>query len=294
MKSKIAVMVVLGVSCLVFAFPSIIFGAGTPLADNYAIVFSGGVNAGNNHDRYYDETLAMWQFLTGPSGGFDMDNVYVLFGDGTDAAVDRSSGVSSDWSDITAAGGHIDSGTPAHLQDTFTLLDGLMDEHDYFYFWSFDHGYNATYDDSTSPITPGTLDMGGLCGWDGNISDDTFATWAAPLDVKHETYAFGECFAGDMANDLNLTAGDGRFAAWAADFYEPSWGKSWVVAWLDGLESGLFTTNALGQYAHDNDANLGDEHPGWTGDDFAYRSGFEDQYFFRATFDTGDFYEGSL
>ena len=292
MRNKITVMAALGALCLVFAMPSTIFGAGDPLADNYAVLFSGGINAGSNHDRYYEETLAMWQYATGLSGGFDVANVYVLFGDGTDPAVDRSSNVNSDWSAITNAGGHIDSATPGHLQDTFTLLAGVMDEHDYLYFWSFDHGGNATWNDN--PPTDATQDTGVLCGWGGNIADDTFASWAAPFDVKHETYAFGQCFAGDMVNDLSLATGDGRFAAWAADWYEPSWGKTWAVAWLAGLNSGLFTTDALGKYAHDNDASLGSEHPGWTGDDFAYRSGFEDQYFFTATFDSGDFYEGSF
>lgn len=63
-------------------------------AEHYAMVFSGGLDPSQNHDRYYDETLRMWNNLT-KIWGYGVDDVYVLFADGTNPAVDRSSDVST-------------------------------------------------------------------------------------------------------------------------------------------------------------------------------------------------------
>ena len=248
------------------------------LHTSYAVIFSGGINTGNNHVRYYEETLRMWQIMTGTLS-FDVNNVYVLAADGTDTAVDQSDGVtSSDWSMITDAGGHIMSGTPENLQNTLALLSDLMTTEDSFDFWSFDHGGNTTFDpDATTYPYGSTEDEGYLCGWGGNITDDAFAAWVDPINIMAESYAFGQCFAGDMADDLmalSLGAGQYRFTAWAADWYEPSWGRSWVDAWADALEVGYRATWDLGYQAWLNDASrdtgAGGEHPGWAGDNFDY------------------------
>jgi hypothetical protein len=238
----------------------------------YSVIFSGGYDRWNNHDRYYEETLRMWQIQTGILG-YDMDKVYVLFADGTNPAVDRSSGVSSDWSMIPATG-HIAPATRANLMSTIGLIrDELIGPEDSFHFWSFDHGSNPHVDPSDPTTYPPTIEDTELVAWGTPwITDVDFASWVNPLNVKGEMYAFGQCFAGGMVDDLNILPGENRFAAWAADWYEYSWGKGWADAWADGLEAGLVTTYALGQYAVDNDPygpmGTGAEHPGWTGDDF--------------------------
>jgi hypothetical protein len=91
--------------------------AGSAMATNYAVLFSGGISQGSNHDRYYEETLRMWDIMTGTLG-YQSGDVYVLFGDGTDAAVDRSSGENSDWSTVTSAGSTVLAGTEGNLQST--------------------------------------------------------------------------------------------------------------------------------------------------------------------------------
>jgi hypothetical protein len=227
---------------------------------NYGVIYSGGGDRYNNHDRYYDETLRMWNIMTGTLG---YDEVYVLFADGTDPAIDRSSGVSSDWSMITGAGGNIEPATYTSLQNRLSSLQNLITPEDCFHFWSFDHGYG----DSSVP------DTGGLVSWGTPwIPDDVFASWVNPIDSYAQSFAFGQCFAGDMVNDLNILPGENRFAAWAADWYEYSWGQGWVDAWADGLEAGLRMTNELGEYALWNDpfgpGGSGVEHPGWIGDNF--------------------------
>lgn len=227
---------------------------------DYGVIFSGGSNAGANYDRYYDETLRMWNIMTGPLG---YEQVYVLFADGLDPGVDRSSGVSSDWSMITAAGGNIEAATYANLENRLLSLQTQITHDDTFHFWSFDHGYGS----SAAP------DTGGLVSWGTPwIDDDVFASWVNPIDSYAQSFAFGQCYAGDMVDDLNILPGENRFAAWAADWYEPSYGRGWADAWADGLEAGLFWTHDLGEYALWNDPfgpfGLGLEHPGWTGDNF--------------------------
>jgi hypothetical protein len=229
-------------------------------AANYGVIFSGGGDRYNNHDRYYEETLRIWQTYTGTLG-YPMQNVYVLFADGTDPAVDRSSGVNSDWSMIQAAGGNIASATSASLQSTLGTFQGSLTAADCFHFWSFDHGYGSST----------VQDTGGLVAWGSPwIADDVFASWVNPIGAGTKSYALGQCFAGDLVNELNLTGNS--FAAWAADWYESSWGKGWADAWADGIESGLRNTHELGEYAKWNDpygpGGTGAEHPGWMGANF--------------------------
>ncbi len=250
------ILVFLFVITLIFSF------AGMSHALNYAVIYSGGYNAYNNHDRYYEETLRMWELATGTMG-YDASNVYVLFADGTDDGIDRSSGVNSDWSDIVNAGGNILSATATDLEQTLSQLGDEMTTDDDFYFWSFDHGSGSSAVDDTS-----------LIAWDsGFIKDEQFASWVNPYKVNSEAYIFGQCFAGGMADDLNITEDDGetRFAAWAADWYEYSWGQGWMDAWADGIEAGYTNTWDLGEYAKNNDkyAIDGREHPGWIGDNFS-------------------------
>jgi hypothetical protein len=252
-------------------------------------LFSGGYDAGNNHERYYEETLRMWQITTGTLG-FGVDNVYVLFADGTDSAVDRSSGVDSDWSMIVSAGGHIGSATAGDLEAAFSTIAGRMEAGDSFLFWSFDHGggWNGDPSQAGAPAPPD--DPTTLTAWNGeSVSDNDFATWAQRITAKNplsEAYFFGECFAGGMVDDLNIQPGQTRFAAWAAGWFEFSWGKGWAAALGDAFEAGLTMTHELGAYAMANDVysasrttgactnvpgstNDSCEQPGWVGDNFS-------------------------
>ena len=253
-----------------------IFISGVALADhvNYAVLFSGGIEDRQNYVRYYDETIRMWGIMTGILG-FDVKNVYVLAADGTYMADDMNRGDydypdldNSDWSAITNTGGNIASALAENLRDTFTAIGNIIDSDDSFYFWSFDHGGGSSI---TGPPNDSTV----LWAWGDDISDNTFATWLQPIWDKNplgEAYFFAQCFAGGMVDDLNILSGENRFAAWAADWYEYSWGQGWADALADGLEAGLRNTWDLGNYAMSNDpygpGGTGAEHPGWVGANF--------------------------
>lgn len=246
----------------------VMFGTGALQAANYGVIFSGGVDPYNNWSRYYEETLRIWNVYTSTLG-YPMANVYVLAADGTDTGQDQHVGgstyVDSDWSSIVAAGGNIQAATVPNLTALMGTLQNTLTPDDCFHFWSFDHGYGG----SAAP------DTGGLCAWDPTwanykIDDDVFAGMVNPLLAGTKSYAFGQCFAGDMVNELDLSGN--AFAAWAADWYESSWGKGWVDKWAEAIESGLRYTHAIGQYALLNDpygpGGTGQEHPGWMGTNF--------------------------
>ncbi|MFA5191536.1 MAG: hypothetical protein WC740_12460 [Verrucomicrobiia bacterium] len=172
-------------------------------AENYALVFSGGVDASNNHDRYYEETLRIWQDLVS-CWGYDVNNVYVLFADGTNPAIDRSSGVSSDWSSIVSAGGNISAATTNDFKNVIqTIGSSMVSGSDSFFFWSFDHG------SQTEPAVKGS---GSLCAWnDESIYSSQFTTYLDPVLSQTPTwdaYIFTQCYAGDMASSLGITSDD--------------------------------------------------------------------------------------
>ncbi len=235
------------------------------LAENYAIVFSGGVNASNNHDRYYEETLRIWQDLVS-CWGYDVNNVYVLFADGTDPAIDRSSGVSSDWSAIVSAGGNICAATTNDFKNVIqTIGSSMVSGSDSFFFWSFDHG---------SQTDPAVMGSGSLCAWNSQrIYSSEFTTYLDPVLSKTpawDAYIFTQCYAGDMANSLGITADDtNRFTAWAAAWNEVSYDKGFADAWASGMEAGHTQTQTLGTYAVSNDPYGPNgtqwETPGWVG-----------------------------
>lgn len=238
-------------------------------AANYALVFSGGVDPSNNHDRYYDETLRMWNNLT-KLWGYNVNNVYVLFADGTNPAIDRSSDVSSDWSSIVSAGGHISAATTNDFKNTLQAIgDRMVAGSDDFLFWSFDHG---------SQTTPPVRGSGSLCAWnDESIYSSEFPTYLNPISSKTpawDAYVLTQCYAADMISGLNITSSStNRFAAWAADWNEVSWGKGYADAWASGMESGLAMSQTLGTYAVNNDPfgpkGTAEEHPGWIGGNFS-------------------------
>jgi hypothetical protein len=262
---------------------SLLLATSAARAENYAVLFSGGYEAAQNDDRFNMETLRMWNIYTGVLG-FSPNNIYVLSSDGTDPAPDLMSGNSSDWTAVTAAGGHVLAATSDNLHATLQDLGQVITGGDNFHFWSGDHGYN-----DTDPPGPATPDGGGLAAWNLQlVPDDVFASWVNPIDARSKLFVFTQCFAGDMVDDLNL--GDNGFAAYAAAWNEESSFSTasngsildWANTWADGIGQGLDSTWALGDYAKKNDPYApggflsgpdSTEHPGWAGANFSITTG---------------------
>ena len=192
----------------------------TPSArgENYAILFAGGGSQGDNHIRYYNGTVDMYNALTGTMN-YLPGNVFILAADGLDPADDINGGGNSDWSLFVAGGSSVDSATHNHLRDTISSLATIIQPHDTFYLWTFDHGGGTSN-------APATFGEEWLTGWGNDIRDDELAAWVAPISAGRQAYFFGQCYSGGMLDDLAIVGGSGMFGAAAANHYETS--KWWT------------------------------------------------------------------
>jgi hypothetical protein len=248
-------------------------------AERYALIYSGGNNINSNFSFYNLETSRFWDLLVN-KWGYDVDKVYVLFADGTEPDLDgvdyiKYTGlVNSDWSAVVKAGGHIGTATKGDFIETLqTIGDRMEPGRDSFFFWSFDHG------GQTSPALSGN---GSLISWySGEIFSREFGDFLRPIRARNpvwEAYVMNQCYAEDFANGLGITANDThRFVTWSSQWHETSTGYSFPLAWAKGMEAGLTTTHALGNYAIEHDANgpngNGFQHPGWVGGNFSMIDG---------------------
>jgi len=243
----------------------------TTRCPNYAVLFSGGINASSNNDRYYNNIKSLYQTIT-IYGNVAPENVYVVFADGTNKAADRPGNINSDMR--FASSSHVVSATQANLLNTLTTLAGLVTSSDNFLFYSFDHGSGAVN-------SPGTTGEEALCGWGEDIADNVLAPALQGIHSAHSAYVFAECFSGGMLDDL-MPVGRTNYGCAATNHYEYSWGDGFAAGFVAALQVGKQTTTDIYKYAVKQDpyavttpytANAGTytlnkEHPWQTGTDF--------------------------
>jgi hypothetical protein len=258
---------------------AVLVAPGLASADTtYAVLFSGGGDKDSNKQRYYDQSLRMWNDA---SGLFTPANTWLLFADGTEVGDDRRDAtdmagtyVDSDWSMIPF--GHILSATEANLALIMAGVGQVITSEDSFYFWSFDHGAplagaNPGNDSALVTWEPATTA--------DYVSDQELADMANGFlnEPKGSAYAFAQCHAGGMVDELMAGPAPGRrFAAWAADASECSLGDGWASKWADAVENPTLrlSTHAMGEFARINDpfgpGGTSQETPGWTGANFDF------------------------
>jgi hypothetical protein len=217
-------------------------------AVNYAVLFSGGGDAELNSPRYYENVKRLYEVLTGRFG-LSPHNVYVLCADGIDPQTDRSDGADS-WMGYAS---RVQAATADALETTLGDLSDLVDGNDHFFFWSYDHGGGS--------LNPATEGEEVLKGWHSDISDEQLAAWLGGVDQGWRTYAFTQCYAGGMLD--NLLDGDGelgaqQFGMSATTHYEASYGDSFAAALTGGLEQGYRYTGDVYEYTLTHDARATD------------------------------------
>ncbi|HIE31699.1 MAG TPA: tandem-95 repeat protein [Methanosarcinales archaeon] len=213
-------------------------------SDNYALLFSGGAGPGSNHARYYNNIKEMYETLV---DDYDLapDNIWVLYADGTDPAVDRSDGINSDMS-YAINGTTVLPGTRANLQSVLTTtLAARVDGNDHLLFYAFDHGGGT----SNAPATTGEEV---LTGWGDSTADNDLEDWLNQAGAGHTTVVHTQCFAGGMLDDL-LPLTTSAFGCAATNHYESSWGDGFAGAFADALNLGYENTHDAYVYAHDHD-----------------------------------------
>jgi len=208
------------------------------LEDRYAVLFSGGINAGNNHTRYWNDLKFMYSTLINKYG-FTDDTIYVLYANGTGKDADMTVDFSA---------------TQANLESVFDTLKGISDKNDKIFVFMTNHGggffaadphphwYGGQRDtgadegaESISEATFG-IDFDGdgtandtvtwdeeLHAWGGHIYDDAFVDmFNEDLDYKELVVVMEQCFSAGLIFDM-AQGGDGRVLMAAAGQLEPSW-----------------------------------------------------------------------
>ncbi len=269
----------LSAACRVLAAAAALCVASIPLliaprpaaGESYALLFSGGGDVDHNEPRYYENIKNFYWALLDLN--FRSENIYIYSADGTDPAVDQSDGTNSNYWWAAINGITVQEASPLNLQNRLADMAARVDESDTFLFWSFDHG-NGAHGDTADH------DEETLAAWGVSIPDEDVASWIAPINAGRQAYIFGQCFAGGILEELDLTPA-GRFGCAATNHYEDSWEDGFVAALTEGIRSeGKTTTHAIYDYAYDHDPFATDgqgpggsfrdgvEHPWRTGDNF--------------------------
>ena len=219
-------------------------------SENYAVLFSGGIDKSLNYKRYYDNVRGLYDTLV---DDYDLNpnNIFVLHADGTNTAVDRSDGRNSDLSFAT----NVLSATANNLRTTLTTLSNRIDSNDHFLFWSFDHGGGTHHDrgepgyDANAPNIKGEEELN---GWGTDIADEDLAAWLNTINAGHTTLVYAQCFAGGMLDDL-LPLTTNTFGMAATNHYEFSYGDGFAAAFRKALANGHRNTYDAYKYAHNHD-----------------------------------------
>jgi hypothetical protein len=241
----------------------------TPVASgqNYAVLFSGGYNIGNNYTRYYDSVKSYYSTLV-TDYGLSQENIFVIYADGTNSAVDRADGKNSDMS--FALNNRVYSATASNLNSVFTTLGSTMTANDHLLFYTFDHG-NDTSVNSYGFSGYNNYDNESLDGWYEELGDEVVASAVGKIQQGYVTMVFNQCFSGGILdNILNPTTGEKLIATnahlygmAATAHYEVSWsdtskadGGGFGGAVLNGMRKSIgnkSTTSDVFAYAKAND-----------------------------------------
>ena len=217
-----------------------------PLPQRYAILFSGGINAQNNHIRYWNDLKFMYKTLIGALG-FSKKNIAVLYADGKPADKDMPVHYSA---------------TQANLEIVFDLLRKHSDVSDLVFFFTTNHGggfntscpvdpstnkkqciwggqWDADTDEPTESLSEKQYDLDlnndndkkdivswdeGLNSWGGSILDDALQPIVRSLNFKRMIIVMEQCFSGGLISDV--AQGGDRIIISAAGEHEFSWAMS--------------------------------------------------------------------
>lgn len=152
--------------------------------EKYAVLVSGGWDAGNNHARYWNDLSFIYKALKDKYGYTDAE-IIVLYANGTHLPDEDLDGDGSDDVDYSA--------TKTNLTTVMQQVANFIDKDGKFFFYSTNHGgYESGHDAY-------------LYLWGETILDDEFATLTKTIKGKHAVYVMEQCYSGSMMDDV-LTA----------------------------------------------------------------------------------------
>ena len=190
----------------------------------YAVILSGGADAYNNWQRYWEDSANIYSTLK-HKYGFTGDHIIALISDGTDPANDRDIGTrdnpvyANSPTDLDGDGVADTDGpcTFAQVQATFNNLAGVLTANDQLFVFITDHGYQESGWDA------------GVNLWGGHLRDDQLAdmTQNLPCPVM---FALETCYSGGFVDDITVTAN--RVIGTACAYNDTSEGWSHYDPWV--------------------------------------------------------------
>ena len=152
-----------------------------PKKAKYAVLFSGGIDASNNHSRYWNDLSFMYKTLKQKYGYTD-DEIIVLYANGTHSPNADLDGDGHDDVDYAA--------TKANLTTVFNTVANYLRDDGKFFFYSTNHGGQVTGQDAI------------LYLWGEWITDAELATLSKKIVAREAIYTMEQCFSGGMMDNL--------------------------------------------------------------------------------------------
>ena len=203
------------------------------MGKTFALLFSGGADAGNNQSRYAADLQLIGSVLIG-AAGVTIDTVDVLHADGRQT--------------FTFNGKVLQSllASKANLQKYFALAANTIRSDDNFVFVASNHG---------GPGNPPGNGVVLYCWNDEVVSDSEFGSWCSSLLSRQQIYIFGQCNSGGFLT----IASDERLVMAACTATQKSWATAdtrydeFLLRIAEGLEMGLATYQSVFDYARQHD-----------------------------------------
>jgi hypothetical protein len=183
----------------------VIAGTHLAFATNYAVLIEGDSPTG--FDEFWNDTFLMYEILI--DNGFDPDNIFVLYYNGTDHASANPRYQPGSPENSHIAGPITDyAATIANVTLVFNglanvdPLNGIpqMTGNDFLFVWVFDHG---GFDDTNSNWVhdPGEPTYLGLV--DGDIYATTFASLVDSISYSRRVFVMQQCHSGGFIPNLS-------------------------------------------------------------------------------------------
>lgn len=223
----------------------------TPANDpehTYAWIISGGYDLNNNHIRYYGDVQFLYLTLT-QDYGYTNDHIVICFADGTNPAVDNSSGQNSNPDFDLDGDTDIDfDATTAGITSGYNQLMSMVGADDHVFLFTTDHGGSGK---SGLDLPPEAI----LNLWNGQEwADDTYDALINTIPSLSFNVAMEQCYSGGfLLETIPTTGSQARTFASAANGVESSWAGNtfpqldeWAYWWIGAMHGSV---PAAGSYS---------------------------------------------
>ena len=175
---------------------------------DYVVFFSGGVDVENNRYRYYANMVKFYATVTAELN-IVPENIFILYADGTDPAVDREDYQNSDMTFATDRGTAVYTATLANLTEVMDVVAGKMDGDSHLLFNVYDHGHGITPKDDPEGYATNYKDY--VWGWSGSgrselLLGEEVASEVFKVQEGYVTCVFSECFSGGILDDIYVVS----------------------------------------------------------------------------------------